>query len=150
MGTEICRYCGGDGKGGTRVARVGARDEVITDPCMFCGGAGYRRVIETGTAFQPPAARKETEFAAKPPSDAAEGLASLLALAFGLFVAAAIYGKTPDAGPAVISGGIAFVVARTVLRWSPILALLRGAIWLLKAALIVAIIAVVLAAIRGQ
>lgn len=131
------------------MARVGARDEVITDPCMFCSGAGYKRVIETGTALQPPAGRKEAEFAAKPPSDGAEGLASLLAVVLGLFVAATMYGKSPEIGPALIGGVVALFVARAFLRWSPVLALLRGAIWLLKAALVVAIIAIVLAAISG-
>ncbi len=150
MGNQRCQYCGGSGKGDRRrILRAGGEDQEIIEPCMFCGGAGQIWVAEPASFGKPPEVPTETYIPVEPRKDAAEGLASLLAVMLGLFVAGSMYSRTPDVGPALISGGIAFFVARAILRWSPILALLRGAIWLLKAAVVVALILVVLAVTKG-
>lgn len=150
---ENCGYCWGSGRSNKIVTvRYGAGYEKVYEKCPHCGGSGRKTVfVAEPLPFLKVAEKIETtpDIPAEPRKHAAVGFVSLAAGALGLFVAGAIYNKTPEPGPALIGGGIVFFITRAILRWSPILALLRGAIWLLKVVIFIAIIATVLAAITS-
>lgn len=111
---------------------------------MFCSGAGLRWVDEgprpgVTTTTEVPGVRTEP----------ARGLAALLAIACGITVGAGVYQDQSELAPALFAGVIALIVARAILNWGPIQAVLRGALWLLKVAIVLGLIVGALALIAN-